>query len=190
MKKGTIGFWTWMLVLICTGCSSSSKEEKRQLITMSKEEAPNTKPQSMQATVSDDNIALGGKSYHSTVRREPDPSLTIVSNEEGERFVDNRITLHITCEGRTILHRQFTKADFASIVGERFLKHARLEGLVFDKTTPRGMSFAASVGYPQSDLYVPIRLIVSPSGAILMEKDELMDEVPEEPKEEGNGKKK
>ena len=57
------------------------------------------------------------------------------------------------------------------------MKYSILEGLVYDKTTPQGIIYAASVCYPQSDLYVPLRLTVSADGKISMAKEELLEEV-------------
>ena len=41
----------------------------------------------------------------------------------------------------------------------------------------RGIIYAASICYPQSDLYVPLRLTVSADGKISMAKEELLEEV-------------
>ena len=56
------------------------------------------------------------------------------------------------------------------------MKYAILEGLVYDQTTPQGIIYAASVCYPQSDLYVPIKLTITADGKISMSQDELMDD--------------
>lgn len=45
-----------------------------------------------------------------------------------------------------------------------------LEGIVYDKTTPEGIVYAASICYPQTDLYVPISITISPDGKISMKK--------------------
>ena len=54
------------------------------------------------------------------------------------------------------------------------------KGLVYDKTTPQGIMYAASICYPQTDLYVPLRLTVSADGKISMAKEELLEDVYEE----------
>ena len=55
-----------------------------------------------------------------------------------------------------------------------------LEGIVYDKTTPEGIVYAASICYPQTDLYVPISITISPDGKISMKKEELLEEVYDE----------
>ena len=134
-------------------------------------------PERMQ--VSDTKVAITykGKEYHSSVVRRPDENLPIVKNDQGEKFIDNRITLRITCAGKQIVDKVFTKESFASLVDAKFMKYAILEGLVYDKVTPQGFVYAASICYPQSDLYVPLRLTVTVDGKISMAKEELMQEL-------------
>ena len=52
---------------------------------------------------------------------------------------------------------------------------ALLEGIVYDTVTAQGMVFAASVSYPQSDLYVPIRLTFTAGGHVSMETEDLLE---------------
>ena len=139
-----------------------------------------TAPQRMQVSDTKTTITYRGKEYRSSVVRRPDESLPVVKNEQGERFVDNSITLRITCGGRQIVDKVFTKESFASLVDAKFMKYAILEGLVYDKTTPQGIIYAASICYPQTDLYVPLRLTVSADGKISMAKEELLEDVYEE----------
>ena len=75
--------------------------------------------------------------------------------------------------------RIFTKKDFAQLVNARFLQHARFEGMAFDCVTDAGtIRFTASLTYPESDLYVPIRITLTTQGKMTMECDETMDELP------------
>lgn len=75
------------------------------------------------------------------------------------------------------MDKVFTKESFASLVDAKFMKYAILEGLVYDKTTPQGIVYAASICYPQTDLYVPLRLTVTTDGKISMTKEELMQDL-------------
>lgn len=179
-------------ILVCAGailfaaCSSQPKSEKEQQKTLIKDNTladNNQTPERMQVSDKQENVVFRGKEYRSSVTRRPDESLPLVKNEEGERFIDNRIYLRLTGGGKTVIDKAFTKADFAQIVDARFLQHAILEGLVFDHTTPQGFVYAASVAYPNSDLYVPLRLTITPDGKIQLSKDELMEEPPAEEEE-------
>lgn len=163
-------------VLLFAACSSQKKNDKDIQVLMQDSTAMSA-PQRMQVSDTKVTITYKGKEYHSSVVRRPDESLSIVKNEQGEKFVDNSITLRITCGGKQIVDKVFTKESFASLVDANFMKHSILEGLVYDKTTPQGIIYAASICYPQTDLYVPLRLTVSADGKISMAKEELLEDL-------------
>lgn len=163
-------------VLFLSACSSQSKSEKKDVQALMQDSAKAAGPQRMQVSDVKATFNYQGKEYQSSVLRQPDESLPMVKNEQGEKFVDNRITLRLTCGGKQIVDKVFTKESFASLVDAKFMQYAILEGLVYDQTTPQGIIYAASVCYPQSDLYLPIRLTITSDGKISMAKEELMDD--------------
>lgn len=163
-------------LLLLAACSSRQKEQEEARLAARADSVAAAGPQCMQVSDVKETFTFRGKEYNSSVVRRPDSTLPLISDEQGAQFVDNRISLRITCENKMVVDRTFTKEDFASLVDARFLKHALLEGLVFDQTTPQGMVYAASVCYPQSDLYIPIRLTITADGYISMAKEELMEE--------------
>ncbi len=116
-----------------------------------------------------------GKPYHSYVVRRADESLPQVSDESGARYLDNRITLRLTSGSSKVLERDFLKSSFAQYLDSDFLEHALLEGLTFDKVVPDGLQYIASVGYPESDLYVPFSVVVSARGDVTIRKSDLLD---------------
>ena len=146
-------------VIFFTACSSQDKDKKDGTQVLMQDSTEIAGPQRMQVSDVKTSFTYKGKEYQSSVVRRPDESLPIVKNEQGEKFVDNRITLRITCGGKQVVD-----------------KYSILEGLVYDKTTPQGIIYAASVCYPQSDLYVPIRLTITADGKISMAKEELMED--------------
>ena len=116
-----------------------------------------------------------GKPYHSYVVRRVDESLPQVSDESGARYLDNRITLRLTSGSSKVLERDFLKSSFAQYLDSDFLEHALLEGLTFDKVVPDGLQYIASIGYPESDLYVPFSVVVSARGDVTIRKSDLLD---------------
>ena len=167
---------TCAVMLSVISCTSRNKGGDDVQVLM-KDSTVISAPQRMQVSDTKVTITYKGREYRSSVVRRPDESLPVVTNEQGERFIDNSIALRITCGGKQIVDKVFTKESFASLVDARFLKYAILEGLVYDKTTPQGIIYAASICYPQSDLYVPLQLTVSADGKISMAKEELLEEV-------------
>ena len=120
-----------------------------------------------------------GRNYDMYVIRRADSRLPIVTDEQGLKYYDNTIGLRITSGGREVIFKEFTKQTFASFLEADFLKHSILEGLVFDHVTEYGLMFAASVSYPESDLYVPFHVTVLPNGTLSIDKADLMDDYEE-----------
>ena len=121
-------------------------------------------------------VQVGDKEFQSNVVRRPDNTLPLVTNEQGQKFVDNRITLRLQEGSRVVVDREFTKADFAALLDAGFQRNAILEGLVFDRVEGGHILYAASVAYPESDLYVPFQITVTTAGSISIDKSEMMDE--------------
>lgn len=163
-------------VFFFAACSSQGDNRKDDSLVLMQDSIEIAGPQCMQLSAVKTSFTYKGKEYHSAVVRRPDRSLPIVQNEQGEKFVDNSITLRITCGEKLVVDKVFTKESFGLLVDARFMKHSILEGLVYDKTTPQGIIYAASVCYPQSDLYIPIRLTVTTDGKISMAKEDLMED--------------
>ncbi|MDR3118373.1 MAG: DUF4738 domain-containing protein [Mediterranea sp.] len=133
--------------------------------------------QRMQVSKVEQAITFKGKKYKSFVQRTPSDSLPRVKNDMGEVFVDNTIILRLTRGSEKIFDKTFTKQSFSSLVNAEFMKHAILEGMVFDKTTPQGLVYAVSISYPQTDLYIPVSVTITPDGQLSMVKEDLMEEV-------------
>ena len=163
-----------LTVVACGGKNGSSNKES-VLATQDSVDAHGL--QRMQSSKAETDIKFKGKDYHSLVSRTPDESLPHVSNEMGDTYVDNKIVLRITRGGENGLN----KNDFSSVVDANFLSKSVLEGIVYDKTTPEGIVYAASVCYPQTDLYVPLSITVSADGKMSIKKVDMLEEdYPEE----------
>ena len=74
------------------------------------------------------------------------------------------------------LNKTFTKNDFSSVVDAKFLSKSILEGIVYDKTTPQGIVYAASVCYPQTDLYMPLSITITADGKMSIQKVDMLEE--------------
>ena len=116
-----------------------------------------------------------GKTFALTIHRRPDESLPHVVGLEGDEFVDNRIALRVKADGKLLVDRDFSRQSFAGLVPAGELRNCRLEAFLFEEATPQGLLFTAGLGYPQSDMFIPIRVVVGYGGQVSMEKGSLMD---------------
>lgn len=168
------------MALVLCSCGSNARQGQGTDYYMAVSSAEDsvsavTGVRSLQTIEADVDTVYRGKPYHSYVVRRADESLPQVSDESGARYLDNRITLRLTCSGNKVLERDFLKSSFAQYLDSDFLEHALLEGLTFDKIVPDGLQYIASVGYPESDLYVPFSVVVSARGDVTIRKADLFD---------------
>lgn len=184
MRKLIYGLLLPLAVAItaCGGKKGASTNESA-LATMDSVDAHGL--QRMQTSKRETDVKFGGKDYHSMVSRTPDESLPHVTNEMGDTYVDNKIVLRLTRGNEKVFDKTFTKNDFSSVVEAKFLSNSVLEGIVYDKTTPQGIVYAASVCYPQTDLYMPLSITIAADGKMRIKKvdmleDEIIDDEPSE----------
>ena len=159
----------------CTGNKDKSKQDETRIVL--KDSIDSQGVQRMQPSKMEQTITFKGKDYQSLVNRVPNDSLARVKNDMGDVFVDNTITLRLTRGNEIIFNKSFTKHSFSSLISADFMKRAILEGMVFDKTTTQGFVYAVSVSYPQTDLYIPISVTITPDGKMSMVKEELMEDI-------------
>ena len=174
MKKALMIAMAAGLVLAMSGCGSKKKSD--QIITQRVVKKAPQQPVKMQEYNDERDVPWIGKSYHVAINRMPSDSLPMVKDETGQKFVDNIFTLTVSREdGSVFFSRQFTKAFFTDYITEVYRKAGILEGIVFDKADGDWLEFAASVGLPQTDEYIPLVIRLSRMGELTVSQDTQMD---------------
>ncbi|WP_125042701.1 DUF4738 domain-containing protein [Bacteroides faecalis] len=175
MKKFIYLLMLPMLVaLVACGGKSGNADKSSNMALQDSVDAHGI--QRMQASKTEVDIKYKDKDYSSYVYRTPDESLPHVKNEMGDTYVDNKIVVRLTRGGTTVFDKTFTKNDFSSVVDADFLSKSMLEGIVYDKITPQGFVYAASVCYPQTDYYIPLSITITADGKMIIEKVDLLEE--------------
>ena len=168
------------MLMVIVACSGTAEKKQSDIRVLMQDSTDAHGLQRRTARKSEIDIKYKGKEYHSFLSRTPNDSLPRVVSQMGNTYVDNQIVLRLTRGNERIFSRTFTKKQFASLIGEDFMAKSILEGIAYDKTTPEGFVYAASICYPQTDLYVPVSITISTDGKISMKKEELLEEVYEE----------
>ena len=168
--------------------ASCSEKKKHDDIIAPKAEKPKLQaPVRMQEYNQATDIKWLGRDYQVVVSRTPDDSLRMVKDETGQKYVDNRISLRvIRADGSVFFNRSFTKAAFESLLNDDYRKTGVLEGLVFDRVEGNNLFFAASVGHPQTDEYIPMVVTVSNLGDVGIKLDNQLDTNGENPDDDDN----
>lgn len=163
---------TTVLVMATATLLLQCKEKKNSdIIITQKVEKPQPKgPVVMQDYRQNTQVKWQGADYVCDIHRTACDSSQVVTNEEGESFVDNRILLTVTrADGTVFFKKEFVKEHFSSLIDNNFQSNGILEGLVFDRVDDQRLRFAASVSLPQTDEYLPIVVYVNRQGGISME---------------------
>ncbi len=162
------------LAAVMVACGSKKKSD--DIITERVERPQLQEPIRQSSDLSERDVKWLGRTYHVVIERMPSDSLPLVSDETGQQFVDNVITLRISRpDGSVFLNKRFTKGDFAQYLDADYRTAGILEGMVFDEVDDDKLEFAASVSLPQTDEYIPLELKVSRMGDIAVKRDADMD---------------
>ncbi len=167
-----------LAMMSCGGGKSQSGTTNRNESGMLLQEGKSADgAKSLQTSKAENNFTFRDIAYTSIINRQPDESLPKVMSEMGELYTDNIIELTLLRGGNKFFNKTFTKQDFSSIIDNAFLRKSILEGMVFNKTTSAGFLFAASICYPQTDLYIPVSITITSDGKVSMKKDEQLEDI-------------
>ena len=167
-----------VLVAVTVACGNKKKSE--DIIAPRVEKVKPKAPIRMQAYTDERDVDWIGKSYHVKITREASDSLAMVKDETGQKFVDNVFTITVSrMDGSVFFNRTFTKNTVSDYLDNDYRKTGIFEGFVFDKADGDWLVFAASVGHPQTDEYIPLVIRLSRMGDLEIKRDVQMDTTPE-----------
>ena len=162
------------MVVVLAACGG--KKKSKDIIAPRIVKVQPKEPIRMQPYLDERKVEWIGKTYFVTIGRQPSDSLPMVKDETGQKYVDNIISVSVMrADGSKFYSHQFTKADFLQYLDDDYSKTGILEGLVFDKADGDWLEFAASVGLPQTDEYIPLVLRLSRMGDLVIRQDTQMD---------------
>lgn len=158
--------------------SCSEKKESTDIIIEKPVERAPAEPVVMQSYTLTDSALWQGKTYVVSITRTADMELPMITDDEGDRYHDNRFSVKVTrADGSTFLNRDFVKTDFANYIDGDYLRRSAMLGFVFDEVADDCLCFAASVGSPDelSDEYVPLTVKITRGGNISVRKNTRLD---------------
>ncbi|MBQ9357652.1 MAG: DUF4738 domain-containing protein [Prevotella sp.] len=120
-----------------------------------------------QSDVESDVEWVEGRTYRVLVSRTPADSLSMVTDNMGQQFVDNRVEITVKRQdGTTFYNHVFTKSSFASWLDGDYRSNALLEGINFVKAEENRLVFNATVNHPRAsdDEAIYLELSVSRLG--------------------------
>ncbi|MBO7069505.1 MAG: DUF4738 domain-containing protein [Bacteroidaceae bacterium] len=171
MKKSRL---LYVCLLVCTFCSCDNKKGQTtdQVLQTTEQQAGVHRLNDYNLT---DSVTLGSHLYIYTIHREADDSLKVVTDENGDKFVDNYYDLNICKDGNEFFRRRFTKASFESLLDDSFRKNGILDGFRFISAQEGMLTFGVCVSFPESDMSTPFILTIGPDGSFSLEPDTTPD---------------
>jgi hypothetical protein len=172
-----------VVAVMLTACGGKKKSD--DIITQRVVVEQPKGPQCMQEYTDERDVEWIGKTYHVAINRQACDTLPMVKDETGQQFVDNTFSLAVSrSDGSIFFSRRFTKRDVSSYLDDDYRRTGIFEGLVFDRADGDWLVFAASVGHPQTDEYIPLIVKLSRMGELVIQRDTQMDTSAQQPEEE------
>ena len=179
MKRINHSFWAVPVFLFSIAIIAGCKEKKQseEIITSRVEVQKPSGPVRIQAYADSKEVQWLGRTYTVEWKRTPDDSLRMVKDENGQKYVDNRVAIRVVrTDGSVFFQKSFTKSAFTAYLPEKYNRMGILEGLVFDEVDGNHLVFAASVSLPQTeDEYIPLEVRVDNFGNVAIERDNSLD---------------
>ncbi|MBP9637227.1 MAG: DUF4738 domain-containing protein [Bacteroidaceae bacterium] len=184
-------FLSTLAVSLLSACNSNATKEAEDQARASMAAAAARKAKAEQApiqsaaTQSSGAAHLGSKEITYKIAR---TSLAdhIVNTESGKHY-DNTVKIDIMSGGSSFFSRSFGKTDFESLIPAQFAKDGILEAIVFEGIKDGKLVFSASVGIPETELYVLTHIFVAGNGSMSLEKQDTLDDTLDETLDEDKG---
>ncbi len=128
-----------------------------------------------------------GSTYTIRIHRFADKSLSIVSDEDGRKYYDNKFHVQILRQdGSSFYERTLTKDDFREYTDNQYGKDGALIGFMFDRAEGNKLYFGASVGSPdpKSDEYVPLDVTIDNMSRMRISKATQLDTPSDQPQQQ------
>ena len=174
-----------LLLVACSGKNKGSDNEALLLripthnesLAQQPESANDSGLQALTATSATRRVSTpDGQEWLVSIERRPNHSLPTVKGYDGKTYADNDLTLTVERGGKVVVNRRtWTKQQFAHLLDSGDPAPYQLEGMAVDDDataqSPDGRSLVlvASMGIPETDIFVPIRILIAPNGHIDME---------------------
>lgn len=162
---------------LCYGCGS--KEQNTSAYSEYEKPDATSAVQQMRDYHYSAEVQDKSLTYTYDIVREANDTLPVVKGDDNTEYVDNYIRLRVNADGKEFFNKVFTKHSFVNYLDKDFIRHSILEGMAFDCLLPEGLRFSVSVSYPESDIYIPLSVIVMRNGSYKITKEDILDTVVE-----------
>lgn len=157
-------------------CNSSEKqeevkEEEEVLIPVKEERGIITMPEYDYQ----EELTVGQSKFSYSLHREPCDSMSVVEDENGDKYANNFYSLSIKRNEQEFFSHIFTKETFGSHLDATLLENGILDGFRYIEAKEGKLVFGVCISYPESDLSAPFFLTVATDGSFTIQPDNTTD---------------
>ena len=136
-------------LLSLTSCKDKKPEDKGIITTDYVAPAPTSPKTTAVNTVTDDVEWIEGRSYHVSITGHADNALPMVQDENGQKFIDNSISIEVTRQDSTVFFaHSFTKEFFTDWLSKDYREKAILTDINLLGAEGNVLKFVTSLNYP------------------------------------------
>jgi len=174
-------------LMLLGGCKEKKQASDETIMAIDYTPPVITDPISMDSLTESRSVVWMNRGYTLSITRVPMPSLPMVSNDYGQKYVDNRVTIMVRRpDGSEFYNEVFTKASFNPLLDADYKKNGLLAGIHFVKADGQRLEFAVSIAHVlliDSEEMV-LKLTIDSQKNLKMDYDDQYDIVPGEEEEE------
>lgn len=180
MKLSKILFATIAVALLAS-CNSKPKTEPvdPELIQFEQEKEQKSQIIKLGDYTASDDVQAGGHSYHYTIERQALDTLGVITNDEGFRAYDNRLTLSVQRDGAPLYNTTLVRSQFRPYMDADDYRQYVLMNIVFDRALVGGdLRFIVSLGDAADggEIFVQFALTIHVDGTSTITYHEMYDE--------------
>jgi hypothetical protein len=130
---------------------------------------PSEAPIAMPAQTNKVEVEWKDSRYAIAIARTPADSLSKVTDEIGQQYIDNVVKISITrSDGTSFFNRSFAKSAFMEWLEDDYRHHAVLEDITFFGVEGQELVFTAALNHPAAsdDEAIDLRLSVNAQGQV------------------------
>lgn len=136
------------VLMLLGGCKEKKQANDETIIAIDYTPPVITAPISMDSLTESRSVVWMNRGYTVSTTRVPMPTLPMVSNDYGQKYVDNRVTVVVRRpDGSEFYNEVFTKSSFSTLLDADYKKNGLLAGIRFVKAEGQRLEFAVSIAH-------------------------------------------
>ena len=136
-----------------------------------------------------DTVRWKNSVYYVKIDRTASDSLPMLSDEIGQKYKDNYVTLTVLRSDQSVFfHKKFSKSTFASYLNADYQRNGLLSSMRFNEVDNGELEFSVAIAHPDAldDEYLPLELTINAQQGMAIKVDnDMLDEFDDDAEDSG-----